>query len=321
MLDSGVKPRFWNDGKLSSLPDTRERYYAVFLGDAEKARQEAGDSVYEKEISIPARDGASIRALVYGPKDAPADGSPLAIFIHGGGFILGIAEMETPPCIAVAKAYGCICVSLDYRLSPEVKFPTAYEDCWDAIIWLSKNASSLGADLTKGFILGGSSAGGHISIPLSHRARDEGLSPPLTGVYLGVTPSLPPQALTPKYVPFYRSREALKDGMTLTSKSTALYDVAVEPDFASPLWSPLLWPTGHTDLPPTFFQICGADLPRDEALIYERELRLEHGTKTRIIVYPGLPHIFWYNYPSHSAAKKYVDDTSFALGWLLGRET
>ena len=186
---------------------------------------------------------------------------------------------------------------------------------------LSKNAASLGADLTKGFVLGGTSAGGHISIPLSHRARDEGLSPPLTGVYLGVTPSLPPQALTPKYAPFYRSREALKDGLTLTSKSTALYDVAVEPDFASPLWSPQLWSTGHANLPPTFFQICGADMLRDEALIYERELRLEHGTKTRVIVYPGLPHIFWYNYPSHSAAKKYVDDTCFALGWLLGHET
>ncbi|RSL62910.1 hypothetical protein CEP54_005474 [Fusarium duplospermum] len=184
--------------------------------------------------------------------------------------------------------------------------------------YLSKNVASLGADLKKG---GYSRRNIHWRILLSRRAWDEGLSPPLTGIYLAVTPSLAPQALIPKYAPFYRSREALKDGMTLMSKSTALYDVAVEPDFASPLWSPLLWPAGHTNLPPTFFQICGADLPRDEALIYERQLRLEHGTKTGVIVYPGLPHIFWYNYSSHTAAKKYVDDTRFALGWLLGRES
>ncbi|KAI8711899.1 Abhydrolase-3 domain-containing protein [Fusarium sp. LHS14.1] len=268
MLDSGVKPRFWNDGKLSSLPGTRERYHGVFLGDADKVRQDAGDSVYEKEISIPVRDGASIGALVYGPRNGPEGGNPLAIFIHGGGFILGIAEMETPPCIAVAKAYGCICVSLDYRLSLEVKFLTAYEDCWDAIIWLSKNAASLGADPTKGFILGGTSAGGHISIPLSHRARDESLSPPLTGVYLGVTPSLPPQALNPQARPFLPKSRG---------------------------------PQGRPD---ANVQVNGF-----------------HGTKTRVIVYPGLPHIFWYNYPSHSAAKNYVDDTCVALGWLLGHET
>jgi acetyl esterase/lipase len=84
----------------------------------------------------------------------------------------------------------------------------------------------------------------------------------------------------------------LKDGITLISKSTAVYDIAVEPDFNSPLWSPLLWPTGHKDLPPMFFQICGADLLRDKVLIYERELRLENRVKTRTIVYQGLPHIF-----------------------------
>lgn len=89
-------------------------------------------------------------------------------------------------------------------------------------------------------------------MPLSHKARDEGLSPPLTGMYLNVTPSLPPQALNDKYKPLYGSRDQLKDGMTLTSKSTDMYDIAVEPDFASALWNPLLWPTGHANLPPTF---------------------------------------------------------------------
>lgn len=164
------------------------------------------------------------------------------------------------------------------------------------------------------------SAGGHISIPLSHRARDEGLTPPLTGVHLGVTPSLVPQALTDQYQPFYKSREQLANGMTLTAESTALYDAAVDPDMGSPLWSPLLWPTGHANLPPTFFQICGADLLRDEALIYERVLRLDCGVKTKAIVYTGLPHVFWYNFPGHSAAKRYVEDTRKGYGWLLGRE-
>jgi acetyl esterase/lipase len=129
-----------------------------------------------------------------------------------------------------------------------------------------------------------------------------------------------PQALTPRYAPLYRSREQLANGMTLTAESTKLYDEAVQPDMASPYWSPLLWPTGHAGLPPTFFQVCGAALLRDEALIYERELRGENGVRTRAVVYQGLPHVFWYNFPDHSQSKKYLDDTRRGYGWLLGKE-
>lgn len=169
-------------------------------------------------------------------------------------------------------------------------------------------------------MFGGSSAGAHIVNPLVHRARDEKLEPPLTGVYLSVLPSLAPQNLTDEYKDLYRSREALKDGFTLTSKSITLYDRDVDPDMTSPLWSPLLWPTGHANLPPTFFQICGADLLRDEGLIYERELRLNYGGRTRVVVYNGLPHVFWYTHPSHSATEEFTKDTVLGLGWLLGKE-
>lgn len=46
------------------------------------------------------------------------------------------------------------------------------------------NASKLGADPTKGFLVGGTSAGGNLAAVVSHLARDEKLSPPITGVAL-----------------------------------------------------------------------------------------------------------------------------------------
>lgn len=52
-------------------------------------------------------------------------------------------------------------------------------------------------------------------------------------------------------------------------------------------------PKGHHDLPPAYFQICGQDPLRDEALVYEKVLREEFGVKTKVDVYPGLPHGFW----------------------------
>ena len=40
---------------------------------------------------------------------------------------------------------------------------------------------------------------------------------------------------------------------------------------------------------------------RDESLIYERALREEYGVKTKLDIYPGLPHIFW-NYKRNGEA-------------------
>ncbi|KAF4425052.1 hypothetical protein F53441_14200 [Fusarium austroafricanum] len=321
MVKNGVKARFTGDTSHLSLEETRAKFDALFKQDADNLRSKLQDEVSEEEIHIPVRDGFKVRALVYQRKGNPAvAGRPLVILIHGGGFILGNAEMEMPTCVEAVRRFDCVAVSLEYRLSPEVKFPVAYDDCWDALVWLSKNAATIGADPRRGFIFGGTSAGSHLSIPLTHKARDEGLCPPITGLYHCVPPALMPQALTEKYKPLYNSREQLKNGMALTAESAKMYDMAVEPDFTSPLWNPLLWPTGHRNLPPSFFQICGADLLRDEALIYERELRVHSEVKTKTIFYQGLPHVFWYDYPSHSASVRFVQDAANGLGWLLGQE-
>ncbi|TVY68153.1 AB hydrolase superfamily protein [Fusarium oxysporum f. sp. cubense] len=321
MIENGTKGRFTGDAEHLTLAQTRAKFDSLFQQDADVLRSQMQDEVSEQEIHIPVRDGFKVRALVYRRKtDQSKTDRPLVVLIHGGGFILGNAEMEMPTCVEAVRRYDCVAVSLEYRLSPEVKFPVAYNDCWDALTWLSKNATTLQADPTRGFVFGGTSAGSHLSIPLAHQARDEKLSPPITGLYHCVPPALMPQALTDKYKPLYNSREQLKDGMALNAKSTEVYDKAVEPDFASPLWNPLLWPTGHRGLPPSFFQICGADLLRDEALIYERELRLEGGVKTKTVLYEGLPHVFWYDYPTHSASARFAKDAVDGLGWLLGRE-
>jgi hypothetical protein len=49
----------------------------------------------------------------------------------------------------------------------------------------------------------------------------------------------------------------------------------------------LIFPTGHKNLPPTYFQICGMDPLRDDSFIYERTLREECAVKTRMDLYPG----------------------------------
>lgn len=46
-------------------------------------------------------------------------------------------------------------------------------------------------------------------------------------------------------------------------------------------------------LPPAFFQVDGLDPLRDEGLLYADILSEEYGIKTKVNVYPGLPHGHW----------------------------
>lgn len=56
---------------------------------------------------------------------------------------------------------------------------------------------------------------------------------------------------------------------------------------------------------------------RDEGMIYERELREECGVKTRLDMYPGLPHWFWGLFPALKSSQKVIDDTLKGVEWLL----
>jgi acetyl esterase/lipase len=117
---------------LSELRANRDQ---IFPKKTDTLLQETVD-VSQQEIFIPTRDGSLIRALLYCPKFHSLKNRPVVVIIHGGGFRISNAEMEFPVCIGASRAYGCISFSLEHRLSPEFKLPIAYEDCWDALLWV-----------------------------------------------------------------------------------------------------------------------------------------------------------------------------------------
>lgn len=83
------------------------------------------------------------------------------------------------------------------------------------------------------------------------------------------------------------------------------------------MFSPLLWEGGHHGVPASVFQITGQDPLRDEGLVYERILREDHGIKTKVHVYPGLPHGFHSVAPTLDVSKKFVQDSVAGVKWLL----
>ncbi len=122
-----------------------------------------------QDLRIPARDGATLSARLFAPSaKAPL---PVLLFFHGGGFTVGSVASHEPLCRRLAHLADCAVLSLDYRLAPEWKFPTAVDDAWDALAWLRANAAQLGLDGRR-IAVGGDSAGGTLATVTAIAARD-----------------------------------------------------------------------------------------------------------------------------------------------------
>jgi acetyl esterase/lipase len=213
-----------------------------------------------------------------------------------------------------------VCINAAYQLGPKHTFPAAPKSAWDVLKWAAVNAKSFGADPSLGFVVGGTSSGGTLANVLTHLAQEEKLSPPLTGQYLAIPLLITPAVVPEKYKKFYLSYEQNKNAPVLPQAALDMFTRAYQPDEHDPLYAPFNHPKGHADLPPAYFQVCGLDPLRDDALIYERVLREEYGIATRLDIYPGLPHGFWASFPMLKSADKFRKDIVEGMGWLLGRK-
>ncbi|KAH8819428.1 Alpha/Beta hydrolase protein [Xylogone sp. PMI_703] len=262
-----------------------------------------------------ARDGYNIPLLVYSPKVPKEGGSPLAILIHGGAFVLGTPEHEVRNAALLTTMFGFVSVSVGYRIAPEHVFPTAPNDCWDATLWVAENASTLGADPSTGFIVSGTSAGGNLAAVVALEALHKDLSPPLTGAYLAIPSTLHFLSVPEEHKTFYLSLDQNASAPLLNRPGIDKILEYYKPDPHSPLFAPFHHVKGHKGLPPTYFQICGMDPLRDDGILYEQLLRKER-VKTKIDIYPGMPHGFWGVYPNHRLSSVFNADTFQGITWL-----
>ena len=145
-----------------------------------KASYEAAAGVLEvpkaqlarvEDFIIPARDGHPLPARLYAPSRDPL---AVLLFFHGGGFTIGSIASHDVLCCELGRLSGCAVVSLDYRLAPEHRFPTAVNDAWDATQWLAAHGRDRGVDSGR-LAVGGDSAGGTLAAVCAILARDAGL--------------------------------------------------------------------------------------------------------------------------------------------------
>jgi acetyl esterase len=124
-----------------------------------------------QDISI-SLDGRNLDARLYVPEGA-GERPALTLYYHGGGWVIGTIETHDATCRVIAQTSGTAVLSVAYRLAPEHRYPVAAEDSFDALVWASANAESLGIDATR-LAVAGDSAGGNLAAAVAIMARDRG---------------------------------------------------------------------------------------------------------------------------------------------------
>ncbi|TMR11619.1 alpha/beta hydrolase [Nonomuraea turkmeniaca] len=245
----------------------------------------ADADVVIEDRHVPGPDGApDVRVRIYRPSGEGTN-RPGLYWIHGGGMIIGVPEIDDAMMIGYVEQLGVVVVSVDYRLAPEHPHPAPVEDCYAGLVWTAKAAGELGIDPAR-IAVGGASAGGGLAAATVLLARDRG--GPDVAFQLLVCPMLDDRNITPSSHEFAEAvvwdRSANIFGWTALLGDRAGSDDV--PAYAAPARA-----TDLSGLPPAFIDVGELEVFRDEDIDYALRLS-QAGVSTEFHLYPGAFHGF-----------------------------
>ncbi|MBQ4309599.1 MAG: alpha/beta hydrolase [Lachnospiraceae bacterium] len=230
--------------------------------------------------------GRSMEMIILKPErqDGPLPG---ILWIHGGGYRLGMAGMVHASCAKLlAKKFGAVVIAPEYRLaggSGGAPYPAALRDCHAALRFLYANAEKLGIRPDR-IIVGGESAGGGLAAALCLYERDRGGIP--VAYQLPLYPMLDCEDTDSSRDNHGRVWNTKRNHWGWQGYLGRLYGTDRVPKYASPARE-----TDLTGMPPAYTFVSAGEPFRDETLTYIRRLR-EAGTDAFADVYPGNVHAF-----------------------------
>jgi acetyl esterase/lipase len=207
---------------------------------------------------------------------------PCLYSIHGGGYVIGSYTMDDPRFDVWCPRFGCVGVSVEYRLSPETPYPGPLDDCYLGLKWVHEHHRELGVDPDRIGITG-VSAGGGLAAAVALLARDRGEVP--LQFQLLDCPMLDDRQTTPSsqleglYV---WTRESNTFGWQ--SYLGSRYGTDDVPAYAAAARADDL-----SGLPPAYVCVGGVDGFRDEDIAYAMRLN-QAGVPTELHVFSGAPH-------------------------------
>jgi epsilon-lactone hydrolase len=213
---------------------------------------------------------------VYGAGVQRADVESAIYFIHGSGYVLCSPRTHRRLTAWLSRLTGLPVFSIDYRLAPKYRFPTAADDVrcgWD---WLT---GEFGAAPEK-TVIAGDSAGGHLAVDLLlqpdvvHPAGAVLLSP-----VKDLTFELAKQREQLRRDPAIRAGDAVRL-LQLYCAGVESTDPRLKHDVA-----------GGRALPPTLIHAGGAEMLAADAIALAEDIRSAGGS-CELQVWPDQVHVF-----------------------------
>jgi acetyl esterase len=189
---------------------------------------------------------------------------PVLVYFHGGGFVIGDLETHDTLCRELANLSGCAVIAVDYRLSPENRFPAAVLDCFAATRWIRDHAAELKLNASR-IAVGGDSAGGNLAAVVAIDARERGDL--ALAFQLLIYPATDLNSTAPSHAENGQGYLLTRDTMDYFS-GHYIPDPAQYDDWRC---SPLLQPN-LSNLPPALLLTAGFDPLRDEGAAYAERL-------------------------------------------------
>jgi len=197
-------------------------------------------------------------------------GTPLIVFFHGGGWTLCDLDTHLAATHRLCREVGAVVIAVDYRRSPEHRFPAAFDDCVAAAEWAFSNCRKLGADPRR-FVLAGDSSGAQLAASVAIARRDAG-NPLAAQLLLYPVTSAVGGYADPDVNASFPSRAEFATGPVVTLASMAYFvgsyaDLADTADWRiSPICADL------KGVAPAVVHLAGIDVLRDEGNRYAEAL-------------------------------------------------
>lgn len=269
-----------------------------------------------KRVTIPS-DSGGLQLLVLTPTEpAPAEGRPGVLWIHGGGYLSGMAEMVyLTRAQDLVRKHGVVVVTPEYRLAGKAPYPAALLDCHRALVYLRDHAPELGVRSDQ-IMVGGESAGGGLTAALCMYEKDLG------GVQVAFQMPLYPmidnedtETSRDNHSPVWNTKK--------NHNGWARYLAGLQGGEV-PCYAAAARRKDYSGLPPAYTYICTAEPFYAETMTFVENLR-KAGVEAEVTVYQGLFHAFDVLMPclpvSKRAAKTFEDHFNYAVKHYFAPQT
>ena len=207
--------------------------------------------------------------------------SPVIVFCHGGGWVVGGLDTHDRIMRELAIRTGCRVLGVDYRLAPEHRFPAPHQDAMAVLNYIIDSGPSLGLD-SRRIAFAGDSAGAHMCLWTAQQLRDQGRIDRLRGLALvygsyGMVDST--------------SRRIYGGGESgLSAEDMRFYISSLMGPDQTPVSSGFdLLRQSLEDLPPSLVMACELDPLRDDSIVLNTLLK-QAGVSSKLDVVDGVLH-------------------------------